>query len=261
MRATAKVSVQQGQLFISSCKLFKAIDDGEKVGFNQLHAKCKGKLNQILHCNNCDADIVDKKTEILKGYPVGNRFVVLSQDEIDSCKREATDIVRVFQYIDPEELSPIYFSGANFLIAEKEGLEPFALWYFMLKETGKLALAKMVARGKDNFLAIQPYDEKISQGVLIAYDLYFPNQIRSTKEIDTALNATAFDTETVDLAIGLVKKMCRPFNPALIKDEYNDALRELIRARESGEKIDVVEKQSERKVLSLKDALRGSLAA
>lgn len=261
MRATAKISIQHGQLFIPSCKLFKAIDDSEKVSFNQLHTRCKGRLNQVLHCSSCDTDILDKKTEIMKGYPVGKDYVILSQDEIDSCKKEATDVMRVIQYVNVEELSPIYFSGASFLVAEKDGLEPFALFFFMLKESGKLALAKMVSRGKDNFLAIQPYDEAISQGVLIAYDLYFPAQIRSTKEIDTALNATAFDQETVNLAMGLVRKMCRPFDPNIIKDEYNDALRAIIRAREAGEMIDIVEKKSERKVVSLKDALRGSLAA
>lgn len=255
MKATAKITIQMGMLMMPHVKMYSAIERSEKLSFNQLHAECKCRVQQKMFCPTCHKDIIDKAAEIVKGYPLSkDSYVVLSETEIDSCKKESSDVCKVFQFVEPSEIDEIYFSSASFLAAEKEGMETFSLFYHLLTESGKMGLAKMVQRGKDNFLAIKPYN-----GVLVAYDLYFPNQIRGTGEIEKPIEANAFDQETVDLAMTLVKKLTKPFNPQAIKDEYSDSLRAIIKDKADGKVINVVEQKVVRKVISLKDALKGSL--
>ncbi len=253
MKATMKGQLTMG-LIESAIKMYSGIERSEKVSFNQLHHDCHNKLNQKMFCSTCNVDIVDKTAEIVKGYPLTKEdWVILSEAEIDSCKKEASDKIRIFQFIDPGEINEIYFQSVNFLEADKDGKETFGLIYQLVVDSGKIALAKMISRGKDNFLAIKPYG-----GILVAYDLYFPNQIRSTDEIEKP-QTNLFDKETLDLAKALVKKMTKKFDPAAIKDEYTEGLRRLIKDKSEGKAINVVEKKVERKVVSLKDALKGSL--
>lgn len=259
MKATAKVTVQLGQVPIPNCKLFKAIESGEKVSLNNLHVDCLNKINEIVKCFSCGKEIVDKKVELIKGYPnplSKDKWVTLTAEEIDSCRREASDIVRVIQFVEPADLCPIYYSSAYYLTAEKDGLAPLSLFYYALKQSGLIALAKMISRGKDHFLAMEPYES-----VIIAYDLHFPAEIRNTEELESVMPADSFDQETMGLILSLLRKMTKPLDTSIIVDEYNDGLRKIIMAKAKGERVDTEEKKVTRKVISLKDALKGSLAA
>ena len=113
----------------------------------------------------------------------------------------------------------------------------------------------MVLRQKDNFFAIKPFN-----GILIAYDLYFPAQIRDTVGIERPA-PNGFDQETFDLAKSLVEKMTKPFDQEEIKDEYTGAMRKIIEDKAAGKTIDVVEIKEEQNALSLKEALKGRLAS
>jgi DNA end-binding protein Ku len=254
MKAQAKVLIQMGLLTIPNVRMYSAIESSEKVSFNQLHSDCKCKVQQKLFCPTCSKDIVDKKAEIVKGYPISKEnWVVLTDSEIESCKKDSTDTMKIVQFVEEGEIPEIFFESASYLAAEKEGLDTFSLFYRLLVDCKKVALAKMIARGKDHFLALKPYG-----GVLVAYELYFPAQIRDTKEIEKPLE-DGFDEETVNMAKALVGKMSKPFNPDEIKDEYTAALRAIIEAKSEGKVIDLAEKKIEKKVINLKDALKESL--
>lgn len=259
MRAVAKITIQMGLLSITDVPMFSAIESSERVSFNQLHSDCKCRVQQKLFCPSCQKDIVDKKAEIVKGYPITkDNYVVLTEEEIDSCKKESSDVMKVIQFVEPGEIPEIFFEGANYLSAGKDSKDTFSLFYHLLVGCERVALAKMVMRQKDHFFAIKPFD-----GILVAYDLYFPAEIRDTGEIEKpqveSLLLTNIDQDTFDLAKSLVKKMTKPFDREAIKDEYSDALRKIIQDKSEGKAIDVVEKKAEAKVVSLKDALKGSL--
>lgn len=260
MRATAKITIQMGLLSITNVPMYSAIESGERVSFNQLHSDCHCRVQQKLFCPSCRKYIVDKKVEIVKGYPLAeDNYVILSEEEIEACKKESTNVMKVIQFVENGEIPEIFFESASYLTAEKEGKETFSLFYHLLVDCEKVALAKMVIRQKDHFFALKPLD-----GILVAYDLYFPTEIRSTDEIekpqvDNLLLTGGIDKDTIDLAKALVKKMTKPFDREAIKDEYSDALRKIIKDKSEGKVIDVVERKAEKKVVSLKDALKDSL--
>lgn len=256
MKATAKVTIQVGLLSINDVSIYSAIESGEKVSFNQLHAECKCKLQQKMYCPSCNKDIVDKKAEIVKGYPMTkDSWVVLSEAEIDACKKESTNKLNVIQFVEPGDIPEIYYESPAYLGPGKNDKETFSLFYQLLKECNKVALAKIVMRQKDHFFALRAYD-----GVIVAYDLYFPAAIRDTAEIEKP-EATGIDAETFELAKTLVESMTRPFDKNAIKDEYSDALRKIIQDKSEGKVIDITEKKVQAKVISLKDALKGTLEA
>jgi DNA end-binding protein Ku len=256
MKASAKIIIQMGLLSIPHVSMYPAIDSGEKVSFNQLHWDCHGRLQQKLFCPTCNKDIVDKKAEVAKGYPITkDQYIVLTESEIESCKKDSNEMLRILQFVEEREIPEIYFQSAYFLGAEKEGTDTFSLFYTLLKDMKKTALAKMVLRSKDHFLALKPYN-----GVVVAYELYFPSTIRDTKEIEKP-NTNGFDKDTIDLARKLVTKMSKPFAPEEIKDEYTEALRKIITAKSEGKVIDLIERKEEKKTLNLQDALKESLAA
>lgn len=159
MKAQAKVLIQMGLLTIPEVNMYSAIESSEKVSFNQLHNECKCRVQQKLYCPTCSKEIVDKKAEILKGYPISkDNYIVLTEAEISSCKKESTDVMKIVQFIEEGEIPEIFFESASYLSAGKQGIDTFSLFYRLLVDCKKVALAKMVMRSKDHFLAIKPYN-------------------------------------------------------------------------------------------------------
>lgn len=245
-----------GKLLISGVKMYSAIESGEKISLNQLHHSCKNKLQQKMYCPACDHTIVDKATEIIKGYPnpiEKDTWITLTESEIKACKKDSNEVLKIIQFVGNDEIPEIYFSKANYLAPDKEGADTFFLLHQLLREMNKVALAKMVLREKDHFMAVKPCD-----GVFVAYDLHFPAEIRGTAEISVP-KGKGFDKDTITLAGKLVEKMSKPFDPSIIVDEYTQGLRSIIEAKAEGKIIEIEEVRQEKKSLSLNDALKESL--
>lgn len=271
MRRTWKGSIEIGLLNVPEVSMYSAIEAREKVSFRQLHREktvkgddgkekkvpCRCRLQQKMFCPVCDKEILDKNVEIIKGYETGkDTYITLAQEEIDSCKKESTETIKILQFVDDGEIPAIYHESAMFLSASKTGVATFGLVCQVLSSLNKVAIGKVVIRAKDHFLAIKPYE-----GVLIAYDLYFPNEIRDTTELQNPkFQESLFDTETMELAKRLILKMSKPFNPEEIKDEYTEGLKEIISAKADGKVVSIAEVKEARAALSLQDALKGSLA-
>jgi DNA end-binding protein Ku len=253
MKAMFKGYIEMGLWQIPEVGGYSAIESGEKVSFNQLHCKCHNRIQYKYFCPTCNAEILDKKSEVIKGYEItkGN-YIVLSESEIEGCKKDSDSKIKIVQFIGSNEIPEIFYESALFLSADKNGADSFCLLHSLLKELDKSALAKLVLRNKDHFLNIKPYN-----GILIAYDLHFPSEIRDTKGIEIK-KSNSFDQDTMELAKQLILKMTKPFNPDEIVDEYTLGLREIISAKAEGRIIDIPKPQ-ERKVLNLQDALKESL--
>lgn len=256
MRAMAKVTIQMGLLSIPEVSMFGAIESGEKVSFNQLHKECRNRLQQKMYCPECEHTIIDKDSEIIKGYPIGKtEWITMSKEEIESCKKESTDVLKIVQFVNHAEIPEVYYESASYL-APKKGGGAFSLLYALLNDTGKTALAKGVMRAKDHFYALRSYE----QGVIVAYDLHFPNEIRNAGEVPKPKEKDdLFDDETYEMFGKLVEKMTRAFDPAIIKDEYTTALKNIIQLKAEGKVIPIEEVVHERKSINLKDALKESL--
>jgi DNA end-binding protein Ku len=257
MKAIAKVNMGISLLKVVDLNLYSAIESSEKIKLHQLHCKCHNRIEYKYFCPVCNKDILDKKAEIIKGFEESkDSYVLLEEGEIESCKKESTGEIKVISFVNDGEIPEIFYSKANFLAPAKKTGDgnTFGLVYEILNELKKTALAKLVLRQKDHFFAIKPYN-----GILIAYDLHFPNEIRDTKELGDYEETNGFDADTRELAKQLILKLSRPFNPDEIQDEYTEGLKEIIEAKSKGEVIKPAEVKAEKKVVNLQEALKESL--
>lgn len=267
MKASWTGKVEFGFVSFDS-KLAPVIESKEKISFNQLHKTkivkdekgnrkemdCHSKVYYKTFCSSCETEIIDKKSELVKGWEKSKgNWVILTQDEVDSCKKENNEKIKIIQFIKDSEIPEVYYESSYFLFPSDEDNDTFGLFHSILKESNRMALGKVVMRATDHFFAIKPLD-----GILIAYDLHFPNEIRNVKDVGK-FKFSEFDDETKELCKNLIDKMTKPFNPELIKDEYTEGLKEIIKAKIEGKEIKPIEKKVEKKVLSLKDALKESL--
>lgn len=254
MKALAKISLRVG-LVSADTNMYSAIDSGEKVSFNQLHAKCKHRVQQKLFCPDCAQEIIDKKAEIVKGYEIQKgEYVVMTEEEVDACRKESNGVMSVFQFVE-EEVDELLFDKPNYLEGGGKNQDMFNLIYQGIVENQVVGLAKMVLRQKDHFYTIKPY-----KGLLVAFDMHFPAEIRDPAEIEKP-KTNGFDAETMKMFGQLIRKMTKPYDESLIKDDYSDSLKDMIQRKAKGEVIvDGSVAPAPKKVASLKDALAQSLA-
>ena len=256
MRAKAKISMRVGLVSVPEVVVYSGIDSGAKISMNQLHAECKHKVQEKLFCPDCAKDILDKENEIVKGYPNGkNEWVVLSKEEIESCKKESNGVMNVFQFVEAGEVPTILYSKPHYFGAGKNSAELYGLVYHGIVENKVMGLGKIVMRQKDHFFCILPYE-----GILAGFELHFPEEVRSVDEIEKP-KANGFDKDTLKMFSQLIGKMTKAFDKSVIRDEYTDALRGIIAAKAAGKVIDIsVPKVNGSVHLSLKDMLEQSLA-
>ncbi len=187
-------------------------------------------------------------------YAGKDKWITMTEEEIAGCKKDSNEILKIVQFAPHGEIHPIYNDESKFYLApEKDKTGTFLLLHQVMLTMNRIALAKMVLRGKDHFIAIEPYDS-----VLIGYDLHFPNEIRGTGEI--AIDAgMEFDDATIHLAKELVEKNTKPFDPSIIRDEYSSAMKEIIQAKADGKLVPLTEVKQQRKAMGLQEMLKESL--
>src|SRR5881409_1609881 len=155
----------------------------ESVSFNQLHPKCGGRVRQQLICPTCN-EVVERST-LVKGYEFAkDQYVQFTEDELKALEAEVSRVIDIAEFIPLDKVDPIYFEKTYYLGPDKGGEKAYRLLADAMKETGRVALAKFVMRGKENLVAIRS-----SQKGLMLHTMYFAEEIRDFSEIDKGEDA------------------------------------------------------------------------
>ena len=262
MRSTAKVTVSLSLLNVAEVNLYSAIDSKEEIKFNQLCGKCHSRIKYQTVCPNCNREIIDKKSELVKGYEISKgNYVTFTDDELEALKKESNKELRIIQFVKAEEIDPIYFESSYFLSADPKGVgvETFSLLYQLIRDSKKVGLAKIVLRQKEHFFAIKAKTVK-GRECLVAHSMYYPAQVRDSKEVSNPkYETTKFDPDTLELGNSLITKLTKPFRPDEIVDEYNTQLRDMIVAKSNGVEVVPEAVREVKKVFNLNEMLSASL--
>jgi DNA end-binding protein Ku len=224
------------------------------LSFNQLHSTCNSRIKYTKTCplhGEVSAD------EIVRGYAYEkDRYVIMDEADFDKVRLESTKAVNIVRFVDASEIDPIYYGSAYYLEPDgKIAQEAYAT----LREAmaGKVAIAKVVLRGKEELVAV-----RVSDKVLVMSSLHYADEVRSTaglEELDRAEEATP---EAIQLARQLVEGLQGPFEPETYQDEYRDQLMGIIQDKVAGREAVVTGADTEpAKVVNLMEALKKSLAA
>jgi DNA end-binding protein Ku len=237
-------------------RLYKAIEPSEKIGFNQLHREDYGPIDYDKRCRKCNQVLTME--QITKGYQYEpDRYAIIEPEEIAKVKIKTNKVVDILGFVDADEIPPTfydspYYAGPDGSIAEK----PYALLRQVLKDTGKVGLAKVVLRDREDLVAVFPLENGI-----VLQKLRYPAEIRNIEEVPELEKAQKLDKKELMLATSLVEQMVTSFSDVDTVDHYHEALRKLIDSKIKGKKVTEFEKVEEIPRLDIMTALKKSLQA
>ncbi len=235
-------------------KLFSATEASEKISFNMVHKDCGNRIQQQLFCPKDERTI--ERAEVLKGYEFAKgQYVLFTEEELKALEERATQQIDIVEFLPSSEIDPIYFQKANYMAPDRGGERAYTLLAKALEQTGRWALAKYAARGKQYLVVIRP----LGKG-LVMQQLFYPNEIRSMDELDLG-DAVIKDAE-LKMAIQLAEMgAAEEFHPENYRDEVAERIRALIQKKIDGEEITAPEAEEPRaQVIDLMEALRKSLS-
>jgi len=253
-RAFASAQISFGLVSIP-VQLYTATESSEKISFNMLHKDCGSRIQQQLYCPKDERTI--ERTETVKGYEFSKgNYVTFNEEELKALEEKATQSIDISEFLPKETIDPIYFQKANYVAPGKGGARAYALLSKALEQTGRWALAKYAARGKQYLVILRPLNNGI-----VMQQLYYPNEIRAMSELDLG-DADVKDSE-LKMAVQLAEMGASDeFHPENYKDEVADRIKAQIQKKiEGGEEITAEAEQPRAQVIDLMEALKASLAS
>jgi len=248
----------QGHLRLSlvSCPvaLYTATSRTSDVSFNMLHKDTHNRIRMIP--TDPEKGPVER-SDIVKGYQIEkDRYVVVSQEEIDAVRLESTRIIDIDKFVDEDDIDRLYWNDPYFLVPDgKVAIEAYSVIREAMASAGKIALGRVVMHQRERLLAMEPRDNGI-----IAYTLRTYGEVRKPEEVFDRIPDAKADPKMVDIAAKIIEQLEGEFDPTGFKDHYEDALRALIKEKEksAGHKV-TAPPQEEAEVIDLMEALRLSL--
>jgi DNA end-binding protein Ku len=210
-------------------KLLVAVRADEDVHFHYLHAKDKGRIQNVRKCEVCGKEIPWGETVRGFEYEKGS-YVVIGDDELKSMRPEATQSVEIRAFVGRDEIDPMLFDTPYYLEPEKKGQRAYALLRDALAKTGKVGIAQVILRTRAHLAALSP-----NGNGLIVELLHYPHEIVPAKEIalpGAKEKATAGEMKAAEM---LIAAMVERFDPGQYKDDYEIQLRAVLEARARGE--------------------------
>ena len=237
-------------------RVYNAIEASEKIQFNQLHREDFGPIGYDKKCKKCGQIVAND--EITKGYQYEpDRYALVEPEEIAKVKIKTTKAVDIMGFVDASEipttfLDAPYYLGPDGPVAEK----PYALLRQVLKDTGKVGLAKVVLRDREDLVAVFPLENGI-----VLQKLRYPAEVRKVQDVPEIDSTQKIDKKELTLATSLVEQMITSFADIDTVDHYHEALRKLIDSKIKGKKVAEFEKIEEVPRLDIMTALKKSLQA
>ena len=252
MRPIWKGAISFGMVTIP-VKLYTATEQKD-IRFRLLHKKDGSPIQEKRFCIEEDKEVAYE--DLVRGYEVSKgEFVILDPEEIEAAEPETAHTIDIGDFVELDEIDPIYFEKSYFLEPDGVGVKPFNLLKEALQETGRVAVAKVAIRNKERLSTLRVYD-----GTLVLETMYWPDEIRSTKALDVPEAGKAGPSpRELQMARTLVENLSDRFRPEQYMDRYRLALQELIEQKMKGEVRNARRRKPEPKVIDLMAALEASL--
>jgi DNA end-binding protein Ku len=190
--------------------------------------------------------------QVVRGFEVEKgRYVPLEDEDLDRLDVELTKTIDICDFVDLEEIDPIYFRKAYYLAPQDDAEKAYRLLVRALEETAKVAIAKIVIRNKQHLAAIRPW-----QKTLVLETMYYADEVRQPEKVDGRVNLRKPE---VEMAKSLVENLSEAFDPSKYDDTYRKELLALLRAKAKGKPLPEPEAAEEGEVVDLMAALRESV--
>ncbi len=236
-------------------RLYSTSQSGSGISFNLLHKKCKGRLKQQYICPK-DANEVVPREEMVKGYEFSkDQYVVFAEEEIKAVEEAASKTIEIAEFVPLSQIDPVYYEGGFYLGPDKGGDKPFRLLHEAMKQTGRAALARYAARGKQYLVMIRPVDNG-----LMMHELRYADEVKPYSEVPVG-EAEVKEGE-LKLAVQLVEQIANDkFEPGKYHDDVKRRLQEVIQRKIEGQEVTApVAEAPQAQIIDLMEALKASLS-
>jgi len=249
----------QGSLRLSlvSCPvaLYGATSRSSDISFHLLNPETNNRIRMIP--TDPDTGPVER-ADLVKGYEISkNHYVVLTSDELAAVKLETTRTIEIERFVDEKDIDRLYWNDPYYLLPnEKNGIEAYTVIRDALAETGRIALGRVVMHTRERLVALEPKGKGI-----IVYTLRMGDEVVSPKDAFEDIPATKPNKQMIEIARKIIEQQEGAFEPEKFEDRYENALRDLIRRKQKGEKLVTAEPVDNDNVIDLMEALKKSLKA
>jgi DNA end-binding protein Ku len=239
-------------------KLYSAINR-KTVRFHQLSGQTKPRIVQKRVDPETGSEVPYE--EVVKGYELApERYVVIEPQELETLQPEKTKTIDIEDFVELSQIDPIYYDHPYYLAPGPGGAKPYRLLLEAMQETGKVGIARVVIRAKEQLVAVRPMGEVIGMATML-----FADEIISPSELEDVPSPAAVKTSQreLDIAKQLVESLASDFEPDKYRDTYRDEVLALIERKANGEEIVVQAPPEEVRPATpdLMSALKASLDA
>jgi DNA end-binding protein Ku len=244
------------KLSLVSCpiSLFPATSEREKISFHQVNKETGNRIRY----KKIDAETGDEveSSDIVKGYEVSKgEYIELEPEELEAVALDSKRIIDIDEFVPREEIDEIYLRDPYYIVPDGDvAQQAFAVIREAIRNEGMVALAKIVFTSREHIIALEARGKGM-MGVTLRY----PYEVRKEEDYFDGIEDEKIPKDMLDLAVHIVETKTGHFKPQQFKDEYEDALKDLLRRKQKGEKIERPKERAPSNVINLMDALRQSV--
>ncbi|PNQ84561.1 non-homologous end joining protein Ku [Paenibacillus polymyxa] len=235
-------------------KMFSATEDKD-ISMRYIHKECGSPLSYVRKCPVCDKEV--EWEEIGKGYEYEKgKFVMFDKEELEQVSGQADKNIVILDFVDLQEIDPIYFQKTYYLSPDQAGSNAYKLLMNAMKDTGKIGIAQISIRSKSSLAAIRVLDE-----CLAVETMFYPDEIRPIAQVPNLPGQEEVKEKELTMAKMLIEQLSTPFDAAKYTDQYRERLLDLIQQKVAGEEVRIAPTQPQTNVVDLMAALQASIEA
>jgi len=254
-RSIASLTVSFGLVSIP-VKLYSATEASRAISFNLLHKACGSRLKQQYLC--AKEDVIVPREDMAKGYEFAkDQYVMFSPEELKALEETGTHTADITEFVPLKSVDPVYFDKAYYLGPDKGGAKPYALLARALLESGRCAIGRWAARGKQYIVMIRPVEDLVEG--LVMQQLLYSGEVRSLRDVDIP----KMDVKPAELKLAqqlIEQQSSEKFDPSQYTDDVRARVEAAVQKKVEGQEITLSEApEPGGQVIDLMEALRASL--
>jgi DNA end-binding protein Ku len=215
-------------------KLYSAVDR-KNVRFHQLSGKTGVRVAQKRVDPQTQEEVPYE--EIVKGYEIApDRYVRIEPSELEAIEPKKTKTIEIEEFVELSQIDPIYYDHPYYLAPGTGGAKPYRLLLEAMEQTGKVAIARVVIRAKEQLVAVRPMGSALGMATML-----FPDEILAPERIDEIRDVAEVKTtkRELEIAAQLIESLAADFGPEKYRDTYRDQVLSLIERKAEGKEIEV----------------------
>lgn len=230
--------------------------ESKEIEFHMLCNTCNTPLEYKRWCPKCEKEVA--WNDIKKGFKISKeRWIILEKEEIEKIKLPSTKTIDIQSFVDVSQIDPIFFEKSYYVVPEETGIKPYSLFVEALRLANKAAIGKVVMREKEYLVALRPFKKGITMHIL-----HYLGEVRDIDKLSELEKLVVVSKEELELAKTLISKLTEEeFDISKFKDQYTEALKQLIKAKAEGKEFEMKAEERVAEAKSLMESLKASVEA